>query len=433
MPYIKLQVACLIIVLYTIATYIRSSLATKIKTNVFFNTILIIAPLAIILDGTTAWTVNHMDTVPGFLNDFLHLLFFIFMSLSIVATTIYIYDQLMGISRKNCRPLILFLSTGILSQILILAGISRLRYVQGTITNYSMGFSVYVCFITMFLHYGFILYLIISRHKYITREKKFNTVFIIVLMGLIITSQILFPEVLLSSLCPTLIILGFFIDFENPALKKLTSYKDNMVEGFANLVENRDNNTGGHIRRTRNYVNLILSKMKKDRYYKSVINRDFIVNVSNAAPLHDIGKIATPDNILQKPGKLTDEEYSVMKKHAECGGIIILETFKNLDNQDFKDTAYQVARYHHEKYNGKGYPEGLKGEEIPLCARIMAIADVFDAVSQKRCYRNAMPAEECFKIIQNGIGTDFDPLLAKIFLDSRKEVEALMETSANSF
>lgn len=433
MQYIKLQAACLIIVLYTIATYIRSSMTTQIKTNIFYNAILVIAPVAIILDGATAWTVNHLDSVPGFVNDFLHLLFLIYMSLSIAATTIYIYDQLMGISRKNCRPLILFLSTGILSQVLIVAGASSLQYIQGKVTNYSMGFSVYVCFISMFMHYGFILYLIISRHKYITREKKFNTVFIIVLMGLIITSQILFPEVLLSSLCPTLIVLGFFIDFENPALKKLTSYKDNMIEGFANLVENRDNNTGGHIRRTRNYVNLILSKMKKDRYYKSVINRDFIVNVSNAAPLHDIGKIATPDRILQKPGKLTDEEFAIMKKHAECGGIIILETFKNLDNQDFKDTAYQVARYHHEKYNGKGYPEGLKGEEIPLCARIMAIADVFDAVSQKRCYRNAMPAEECFKIIQNGIGTDFDPLLAKIFLDSRKEVEALMETSANSF
>lgn len=256
--------------------------------------------------------------------------------------------------------------------------------------------------------------------------------FIIVLLGLIITSQILFPEVLLSSLCPTLIVLGFFIDFENPALKKLTSFKDNMVEGFANLVENRDNNTGGHIRRTRNYVNLILSKMKEDRHYKTVINRDFIVNVSNAAPLHDIGKIATPDNILQKPGKLTDEEFSIMKKHAECGGNIILENFKNLDNQEFKTIAYQVARYHHEKYNGKGYPEGLKGEEIPLGARIMAIADVFDAVSQKRCYREAMPVEECFKIIQEGIGRDFDPRLAKIFLDSRQEVEYLMEHSGLS-
>lgn len=433
MQYIKLQAACLIIVLYTIATYIRSSMTTQIKTNIFYNAILVIAPVAIILDGATAWTVNHLDSVPGFVNDFLHLLFLIYMSLSIAATTIYIYDQLMGISRKNCRPLILFLSTGILSQVLIVAGASSLQYIQGKVTNYSMGFSVYVCFISMFMHYGFILYLIISRHKYITREKKFNTIFIIIMVGILITCQILFPEVLISSLCPTLIILGFFIDFENPALKKLTSYKDDMVEGFANLVENRDNNTGGHIRRTRNYVKLILSKMKSDSRYKNVINRDFIVNVSNAAPLHDIGKIATPDNILQKPGKLTDEEYSVMKKHAECGGIIILETFKNLDNQDFKTIAYQVARYHHEKYNGKGYPEGLKGEEIPLCARIMAIADVFDAVSQKRCYRNAMPAEECFKIIQNGIGTDFDPLLAKIFLDSRKEVEALMETSANSF
>ena len=151
--------------------------------------------------------------------------------------------------------------------------------------------------------------------------------------------------------------------------------------------------------------------------------------MSNAAPLHDIGKISTPDRILQKPGKLTDEEFATMKKHAAEGGEIILHTFKDLDNAEFRQIAYEVARHHHEKYNGRGYPDGLAGEHIPLHARIMAIADVFDAVSQKRCYRDAMPLEECFAIIENGIGTDFDPQLAKIFLDAKEEVKHLMENT----
>ena len=156
------------------------------------------------------------------------------------------------------------------------------------------------------------------------------------------------------------------------------------------------------------------------------MNKDYLVNVSNAAPLHDIGKIATPDYILQKPGKLTDEEFAIMKKHAACGGEIIQDTFKNLDDADFQKIAYEVARFHHEKYNGKGYPQGLSGEQIPLHARIMAVADVFDAVSQKRCYRDAMPLDQCFSIIEKGSGTDFDPQIAKIFLDSKDEVVRLM-------
>ena len=141
-----------------------------------------------------------------------------------------------------------------------------------------------------------------------------------------------------------------------------------------------------------------------------------------AGLLHDIGKIATPDNILQKPGKLTNEEFNEIKKHAAKGGEIIKETFKDIDDKDFLIIAYECARFHHEKYNGKGYPEGLKEDEIPLHARIMAIADVFDAVSAKRCYRDALPLETCFKIIEEGRGTDFDPNLVDLFLENKDEV-----------
>ena len=141
------------------------------------------------------------------------------------------------------------------------------------------------------------------------------------------------------------------------------------------------------------------------------------------APLHDIGKVAVPDNILCKPGKLTDEEFAVMKLHAEKGATIIRESFRNLGNEEYRQMAFEVARYHHEKWNGKGYPVGLKEEEIPLCARIMAVADVFDAVSEKRCYRDAMPLDKCFAIIEEGIGRDFDSDVAQAFLKIRDKVE----------
>lgn len=142
-----------------------------------------------------------------------------------------------------------------------------------------------------------------------------------------------------------------------------------------------------------------------------------------AAPMHDIGKIGTPDAILQKPGKLTDEEYKIMKNHSTNGAAIIKNTFGKHGDENFIEIAYSVAMYHHEKWNGKGYPKGLKGKEIPLAARIMAIADVFDAISQKRCYRDAMPLDQCFDIIQKGKGQDFDPLLADIFIKIRPKVE----------
>lgn len=146
-----------------------------------------------------------------------------------------------------------------------------------------------------------------------------------------------------------------------------------------------------------------------------------------AAPMHDVGKIAIPDVILQKPGKLTAEEFGVMKTHAAKGGEIIKDTFKSMSDEEYEKIAYQVARFHHEKWNGKEYPEGLSRKGIPLCARIMAVADVFDAVSAKRCYRDAMPLEQCFAIIENGNGQDFDPYIADVFLDKKEEITKIVE------
>ena len=427
MQYVKLQIGCLIVILYIVVTYVRATLKSKFICNKLFDALMLIAPWAVFFDGFTAWTVNHLELVPEWVNTLGHLFFMIFMDLTIIVTALYMYDQIVGFCKSHKQKNLLLLIPGIISLVLIAAGMNKIEYIQGKTTFYSMGFSVYVCFASLFFHYGVILYLVIARHKYLAKEKKFGTVSIIIIVGIILVAQIIFPEILLTSICPAILLLGIYIEFENPSIKKLTLYNDNMVESFANLVENRDSNTGGHIKRTRAYVNLILHKMRHDKKYKDIMNKDYLVNVSNAAPLHDIGKIATPDYILQKPGKLTDEEFAIMKKHASCGGEIIQDTFKNLDDADFQKIAYEVARFHHEKYNGKGYPEGLSGEQIPLHARIMAVADVFDAVSQKRCYRDAMPLDQCFSIIEKGSGTDFDPQIAKIFLDSKDEVVRLME------
>ena len=427
MQYVKLQVGCLIIILYVIVTYVKAADRRHIPCNKLYDALMVVTPWAVFFDGLTAWTVNHIDSVPDIVNRLAHLLFFVFMDLVIIITALYMYDQTIGLSKQNRKKNWLLLVPGVVSLVLIVAGIGQLKYLHGQTTNYSMGFSVYVCFGTLFFYYGIILYLLIARHRFLPKEKKLGTASIIIIVGTILMLQIIYPEALLTSICATILLVGIYVDFENPSIRRLTVYNDSMVEGFATMVENRDDNTGGHIRRTRAYVNLMLHKMRHDKRYEGIVNKDYLVNVSNAAPLHDIGKIATPDRILQKPGKLTDEEYAVMKEHAARGGEIILNTFKDIDNPEFQKIAYEVARFHHEKYNGKGYPDGLSGEQIPLHARVMAIADVFDAVSQKRCYREAMPINQCFDIIAKGSGTDFDPYLTQMFLGSRAEIEQLMD------
>lgn len=221
----------------------------------------------------------------------------------------------------------------------------------------------------------------------------------------------------------TIFIIGIYMNQENPALGKLAHYHSEMVMGFAALIENRDDSTGGHVKRTSMYVKLIAEELRDKGYYRNILTSDYINSLIKAAPMHDIGKISVPDAILQKPGKLTAEEFEIMKLHTENGGKIIQQTFSGFGNEEYLKMAYEVARHHHEKWNGKGYPDGLKRKEIPLCARIMAVADVFDAVSEKRCYRDAMPMDKCFGIIESGSGQDFDPLIADTFLNILDKVE----------
>lgn len=430
MEEVRLQIGCMAVTLYLMIMYIKGTYDKDIPCNRYFDAILTVAPWAILFDGITAWTVNHLNIVPMWVNVGAHLLYFIAMDLTLVFSAIYMYDQLQGIeAHKKVRNVLL--GIGGVTLALIIAGIGNLHFEEGVTTNYSLGISVYVCFVSVLLFYGFILILMIALRGNIPMQKRMGLASFIVIIGILLTLQFLFPEFLIASLCPTIMVLGIYIVFENPAIRKIEIHKEKMIDSFATLVENRDDNTGGHIKRTRLYVELLLEKMRHDARYEDRMTRDYVASVTEAAPLHDIGKIATPDDILRKPGKLTDEEYAIMKLHAVNGGDIILNTFKDMYSAEAKQIVCEVARHHHEKYNGKGYPDGLSGENIPLHARVMAIADVFDAVSQNRCYRGAMPLEKCFGIIEKGAGTDFDPVLVELFLALKDEVTDLYKKNTN--
>ena len=198
--------------------------------------------------------------------------------------------------------------------------------------------------------------------------------------------------------------------------------KDMMVLGMATMVESRDNSTGGHIKRTSRVVEIFSDRLS-DCLDEFGISEEFLQMVIKAAPMHDLGKIAVPDSVLQKQGKFTDEEYEIMKRHSAEGARIVNDILKGVESEEFVRVAVNVAHYHHEKWNGQGYPTGIKGEEIPIEARIMALADVFDALVSKRCYKDAYSFDTAFGIIEESLGTQFDPELGRVFLTCRKELE----------
>ncbi len=202
--------------------------------------------------------------------------------------------------------------------------------------------------------------------------------------------------------------------------------QDNLIMVMADLVESRDQFTGDHVRKTASYALIIMEKMLEEGIYADQLTHDFISDVYHSAPLHDIGKIVVSDTILNMPGRLTDEEFEQMKRHTTAGREIIESATGALSEETYLDEAKNLAEFHHEKWNGTGYPTGRAGEDIPLSARIMAVADVFDALVSKRSYKDGFPPEKAYAIIEEGIGTHFDPQIARAFLDAREEVEFVM-------
>ncbi len=208
--------------------------------------------------------------------------------------------------------------------------------------------------------------------------------------------------------------------------ERMLLLQENTIIGMANLIENRDNDTGEHVKRTSRYVELLTRAARKAGYCAECLTDDYAELLVKAAPMHDIGKIAVSDAILQKPGRLTPEEFDAMKEHTTAGGHIITEVMGGIEEKEYIDIAVQIAEGHHEKWDGSGYPKGIKGKEIPLCARIMAVADVFDALVSKRCYKEAMPVEKAFSIIEESGGSHFDPNLSLLFCSIRDEVTEVL-------
>ncbi len=196
---------------------------------------------------------------------------------------------------------------------------------------------------------------------------------------------------------------------------RVEKIQQSVISSLATVVEERDEKTGGHITRTESYVKKLAGMMKENDKY-SGLSLDYYKNVILAAPLHDVGKIKISDAILNKPGRLTDDEYEIMKNHTQYGAEIIEKTMKDVEDEEYFRVACNIAKYHHERFDGGGYPEGLKGEEIPLEARMMALADVYDALISDRVYKKAYPKEEARRILEEGGGTQFDPELLSLFL-----------------
>ena len=201
----------------------------------------------------------------------------------------------------------------------------------------------------------------------------------------------------------------------------LSRMQSHIITGLASLIENRDVETGEHVLRTGVFVEMLTRDAIRDGIYRDQLNEQFVSKMTTLAPMHDIGKIVVSDKILRKPGRLTPEEFEQMKKHAAVGGDVIREVLEGVTNDDYLSFASDIATYHHERWDGKGYPKGLKGEQIPLAARIMAIADVFDALVSQRCYKEPFSFDESVKIIEEGAGTQFDPNLVGVFLRHRSE------------
>lgn len=328
---------------------------------------------------------------------------------------------------------------------------SKLKFIKPSIKLLCI---INYCSVTMFpILYLFIMYYSVAQKSGIFVVSSAIVVFIIIIiMGLIITwsFQNYFDEPLkkfkikiqkikegdylnrvnvitndeLGELSDTL---NEMSDSIQEKTLRIIEAQNSVITGMAIMVESRDNSTGGHIKRTSDCVKIFSKALSEDPQY-STIDKSFFDAVIKAAPMHDLGKIAVDDAILRKPGRFTDEEYEIMKIHASEGAKIVSSVLCNIDDEKFKQIAENVAHYHHEKWDGQGYPQRISGEQIPLEARIMALADVFDALVSKRCYKDSFSYDKAFNIIQESLGSHFDPSLGAIFLKCRSSLEKLYDS-----
>lgn len=312
MEHCKLQIGCLILLLYMAYTYVRECRSYKQKLEkTLFDELLSLGIASVILDGVTAYTVNHLETVNPVLNRILHALFL--SSLDAVIFVLCLYMLLItGAYPKQKAGRVIIFAPFAVNIAMVLLSIGSLRYEIGSVTNYSMGVSAYTCFIMAAIYLLFTIAAFFRRWNYIESHKRVGIFTYLFVMAAVTGFQMVFPEALITSIAVTVLILGVYMNLEDPAIRQLSRYHSETVMAFANLIENRDDSTGGHIKRTSMYVQLIAEELCDRGLYSNILTKDYITNLTKAAPMHDIGKISIPDAILQKPGKLTDEEFTIM-------------------------------------------------------------------------------------------------------------------------
>ena len=285
-------------------------------------------------------------------------------------------------------------------------------------------------FLTFLPIVGFLeIFFILSNYKKLSPGVRFPLFLFLVIPFVatvlqFTTNGIAFTAMSVSGACIMLYV--FIVQDMNKEIaaktERIVNLHDKLIMGMATMVESRDNSTGGHIRRTSEVIRILCEEIMKDNTLQ--LSEDFCQKLIKSAPLHDLGKIAISDEILRKPGKFTPEEFEQMKEHAEEGARVVHEILIDSDDKEYNRIAENVAHYHHERIDGSGYPDGLKGDDIPLEARIMAIADVYDALVSKRVYKEAYSFEKANQIILDGMGTQFDSRLKKYYVSARPKLEA---------
>ena len=209
--------------------------------------------------------------------------------------------------------------------------------------------------------------------------------------------------------------------------RQLENARQVTIESMASVAETRDPETGAHIKRTQHYVRAVALRLRATGQHLALLTDDYIELLFMSAPLHDIGKVGVPDHILLKPGRLTDDEMVLMKQHAEFGRKIIFSTAQRIDGDNFLTIAGDIAATHHEKWDGSGYPLGLAGQDIPLAGRIMAVADIYDALISRRCYKEPFSHAKATQMMRELRGTTFDPAVLDAFFEIEDTIQAIAD------
>ena len=376
---------------------------------------------------------------------------------TIIVTTVI--EFILFINQKRFRKLLtytVFVSSIIFALFLILSPTFGTYYVIHEGNTFEHGPLIAIPYILQILHYVLLAIYLFANRKSLKASRVAAIITFILFPQIAQFIQLLKPGLYLVSpgYCVTFLVMFIFenyrleesldstevkLDEKSQELDEKVSeiersklavikMQNHTIESLSNLVENRDEDTGEHVRRTRAYVELLAVQLMKNNHYPEILNPRYIRFLKRAAPMHDIGKIVVPDAILKKPGRLTDEEFAQMKRHASEGGRIVHEILDDYEDPEYIQITADIAKYHHEKWNGTGYPEKLKEYEIPLCSRIMAIADVFDALVSPRVYKSPMSYDEAFKIIEEGSGVHFDPIIAKEFITIKEKAASINES-----